>query len=246
MDIEKERERWLQLLELENENSKITEEIKPTETLEEAGCAIAKLVPIKIELERNPYAIFGRSKPLPRILKARAAHAAVVSRIAVGDKVSVCYSAALPAAQNCVGSGHVFDADDREVTVKIKQKNCKSFAELFRKYQNEGQVQIDIFMSPDYATYKRCKKAIRDVFTPAMEMPYLHTVLMGLKKPRIQPIPILIDPLLSKLNEFQVAAVKGALEARDVYLIHGPPGTGKTLTLSVYIGMVRTGLDGRK
>eukprot|EP00826_Nyctotherus_ovalis_P044836 TRINITY_DN4882_c0_g2_i1.p1 TRINITY_DN4882_c0_g2~~TRINITY_DN4882_c0_g2_i1.p1 ORF type:complete len:247 (-),score=56.22 TRINITY_DN4882_c0_g2_i1:1336-2076(-) len=246
MDIEKERERWLELLELESENSKVVEEIKPTETLEEMGYAITKLVPIKIELESNPHVIFGRLKPLQRILKAKAAHAEISSRISIGDRVSIHYSDALLAAKNCIGTGRIVDADSKEITIQIKQKNCKSFAELFKKCQSEEPVQIDVFMSPDYVTYKRCKKAIRDVFIRSEEMPYLHAVLLGLNKPRTQSIPIPVDPLLSKLNEFQVAAVKGALEARDVYLIHGPPGTGKTLTLSVYIGMVRAGLDCRR
>lgn len=39
--------------------------------------------------------------------------------------------------------------------------------------------------------------------------------------------------LLNKnLNEFQLNAVKGALAAKDLYLIQGPPGTGKTTVIA--------------
>jgi hypothetical protein len=44
-----------------------------------------------------------------------------------------------------------------------------------------------------------------------------------------------IDFFNSKLNVDQKSAVKEALQAKNLYLLHGPPGTGKTETLSEMI-----------
>ena len=47
----------------------------------------------------------------------------------------------------------------------------------------------------------------------------------------------------NSLNEFQRAAVTGALEAEDLYVIQGPPGTGKTTVISeICTQNVRRGL----
>ncbi len=58
----------------------------------------------------------------------------------------------------------------------------------------------------------------------------LRDVLMGRKAPAFanHPGPIDFD---TRLNPFQQDAVRHALAAQDVALIHGPPGTGKTTTI---------------
>jgi superfamily I DNA and/or RNA helicase len=58
----------------------------------------------------------------------------------------------------------------------------------------------------------------------------LRAVLLGDAQPRFVDDAELtqLDP---SLNESQTAAVRFALAAKDVALIHGPPGTGKTTTL---------------
>lgn len=55
----------------------------------------------------------------------------------------------------------------------------------------------------------------------------LRDVLLGLREPEfgVDPQP---GPLDRSLNAVQMDAVRHALSARDVALIHGPPGTGKT------------------
>ena len=251
MDIEKDRKKWLDLLELECSNFKEAEEIKSTEVLENMGYAITQLVPVEIKSEGEPYVIFGRSKPLKYALKGKAAYNENSCKISIGGEVGVYRSSPLLVLRNHIGSGRVVDGALGEIKIRIKPKKIKSFIELFKKYEKEESTLIDLVMSPDYITYKRCQKAIRDVFTSSEKFPYLHSVLMGFAKPRIKPIPaekFFADPLIanSKLNTFQLDAVKSALEAQDVYLIHGPPGTGKTLTLSIYIGMVRVSFNNRK
>jgi DNA replication ATP-dependent helicase Dna2 len=58
--------------------------------------------------------------------------------------------------------------------------------------------------------------------------------LLGLQEPRFDPLPTHDIP---GLNEHQEQAVRGAMSARDYFLIQGPPGTGKTS--QVLCGLVR-------
>ncbi len=68
----------------------------------------------------------------------------------------------------------------------------------------------------------------------------LRDTLLGEHEPRFDPLPSV--PFFSRLNSPQEDAVRFALSARDVAILHGPPGTGKTTTLSeVVYQAVRAG-----
>src|SRR5690606_14624884 len=58
----------------------------------------------------------------------------------------------------------------------------------------------------------------------------LRAILLGEKAPSFSPIRT-IPTLDASLNETQRDAVRLAVSARDIALIHGPPGTGKTTTV---------------
>ena len=69
----------------------------------------------------------------------------------------------------------------------------------------------------------------------ANRLAQLRDVLLGVKPPNFDTDKLNTDkeesPLDDGLNETQLQAVRLALSARDVALIHGPPGTGKTTTV---------------
>jgi ATP-dependent RNA/DNA helicase IGHMBP2 len=58
----------------------------------------------------------------------------------------------------------------------------------------------------------------------------LRDVLLGKQPPTFHPVEP-ITALDTNLNEPQLEAVRFALSANDIAIIHGPPGTGKTTTL---------------
>src|SRR6185369_1640259 len=74
------------------------------------------------------------------------------------------------------------------------------------------------------AALERARSARRD------RLAELRQVLLGERPPEFGPPPDVI-PLDPSLNESQREAVRFALSARDLAVIHGPPGTGKTTTV---------------
>ncbi len=74
------------------------------------------------------------------------------------------------------------------------------------------------------AALDRARAAARD------RLAELRGVLLGERPPSFKPEPA-YTPLDSSLNEPQQAAVRFALAAEDLALLHGPPGTGKTTTV---------------
>lgn len=58
----------------------------------------------------------------------------------------------------------------------------------------------------------------------------LRDVLVGSTAPSFDELPT-IEPINKALNQSQIAAIRFALAAEDVAIIHGPPGTGKTTTV---------------
>lgn len=94
----------------------------------------------------------------------------------------------------------------------------------------EGRCTLDQLGSD--ATYRRMRQALeRAQRLSGGAAARLRDCLVGLEPPDSGPLPEL-EWLDGSLNEWQKLAVRRALAADPVALVHGPPGTGKTTVLA--------------
>lgn len=92
-----------------------------------------------------------------------------------------------------------------------------------------GVCQLDLLGSD--ATYQRMRKALVQVSeSKRTRLSTLREIFIGEEPPARGKAPKIVWSN-KDLNEFQQDAVKRALSAEDVALVHGPPGTGKTTVL---------------
>lgn len=96
---------------------------------------------------------------------------------------------------------------------------------------DETAATFRVELSSDEAARLRQRAALERVRTARGErLAELRQVLLGDTEPKFEPetdFPLLAE----SLNESQVEAVRFALSAEDVAILHGPPGTGKTTTV---------------
>lgn len=84
-------------------------------------------------------------------------------------------------------------------------------------------------LSPDEITRKRQATALRSAQIARGRTGELREVLLGEREPRFSDLTDGDFPVM--LNRSQQEAVRFALSAQDLAIIHGPPGTGKTTTV---------------
>jgi hypothetical protein len=102
----------------------------------------------------------------------------------------------------------------------------------FNEPPDEGRGAVyRLDLAPDEAARLRQRQALdRARSSHDDRLAELRRVLLGEAAPSFGPAPDL-TPLDEALNDSQRDAVRFALSAADLALIHGPPGTGKTTTL---------------
>ncbi len=98
---------------------------------------------------------------------------------------------------------------------------------------DEERPVFRVDLSNDEVARRRQRQAMeRAQAASGDRLAQLREILLGNKPPEFAPPEkIAYEPLAPSLNASQIAAVRHALAARDVAVIHGPPGTGKTTTV---------------
>lgn len=117
--------------------------------------------------------------------------------------------------------GVVCERGDNSITV--------AFNEPIEDEREQAAYRLNL--SSDEAARLRQRQALHQARIAERDrLAELRSILLGETAPTFKP-PTEFTPLDSSLNESQRAAVRLALSANDLAIIHGPPGTGKTTTV---------------
>jgi superfamily I DNA and/or RNA helicase len=135
-----------------------------------------------------------------------------------GDNVLLTFP---PPVEPRAVEGTLYKVEEYRVTVAL---NTPGPEDEFR-----GAAQIDLLGSD--ATYQRMRKAlITAQESKRSRLSTLREIFLGETEPARSRMSKVVF-FNQSLNEFQQEAVKRAIAADDVALVHGPPGTGKTTVL---------------
>lgn len=88
--------------------------------------------------------------------------------------------------------------------------------------------QFRLDLSPDEVSRKRQVAALQVAASASGRLGQLRNVLLGEREPTFQINVKLPAEISQRLNPSQHQAIRHALAANDLAIIHGPPGTGKT------------------
>jgi ATP-dependent RNA/DNA helicase IGHMBP2 len=125
-----------------------------------------------------------------------------------------------------------FRRDGKAETGVVSRKRNDSIQIALNRTPRAEVLRIDL--TADEVTRQRQLAAIMTAKDSRGRLGHLRAILMGEKQPRFSDKSSEID-FKTQLNESQKAAVKFALAAEDLAIIHGPPGTGKTTTVAELI-----------
>ncbi|SAL98729.1 hypothetical protein [Absidia glauca] len=147
-------------------------------------------------------------------------------KITTGDIIGLDeYKKDKPSKKAAPWSGVVLRVTDTRITVALSQ-------DMDEDLPPEVQDRCQIVKLANNVTYERMIKGLEQLKVNAMAGSSRMTeVLLGKQKPAtVEDVPDLAF-FDTTLNDSQKEAVRFALGAQDISLIHGPPGTGKTYTL---------------
>lgn len=86
-------------------------------------------------------------------------------------------------------------------------------------------------LSPDEVSRKRQSSALQVAANASGRLGQLRDILLGEREPSFQKNAKIPGEISQRLNASQHDAIRHALAANDLAIIHGPPGTGKTTTV---------------
>jgi ATP-dependent RNA/DNA helicase IGHMBP2 len=142
---------------------------------------------------------------------------------------------ALPMNRLKVGSPVVLsdhtDVTDEGISGVVSKRTQYVIQVAVERWPEAERLRLDL--SPDESTRRRQKSAMSSARHLTGARGRLRDTLLGFQEPRFFAEASL--DFVSDLNPPQRDAVRFALSARDVAIIHGPPGTGKTTTLAEII-----------
>ncbi len=139
-----------------------------------------------------------------------------------GDIVTLFPEARLPIDE--FPSGTVYEKTATSITV--------AYGQPLPEWAEEGAF-FQLHKSVNRVTYRRMFESLDAVFeTENTRLAAFRDLSLRLRKPRIDRVELSeIQWFDQGLNASQREAVRTALSAKDVALVHGPPGTGKTTAL---------------
>ena len=122
-----------------------------------------------------------------------------------------------------------YRADDGESEQGVVSKRTQDSLEVaLNRWPDGDNFRIDL--TADEVTRQRQLAAITMAMESRGRLGKLRDILMDVAEPTFHPGPLEFE-FQTTLNESQQEAVRFALAANDLAVIHGPPGTGKTTTV---------------
>lgn len=140
-------------------------------------------------------------------------------------------SLGLPWNRLRTGSPVILTADQPHVTASlsgvISARDRRSIQVAVTDWPAAERLRLDL--SPDEITRKRQLAAMREAERARGRTAQLRSILLLEREPRFnEPVDLRFE---AELNPSQREAVRFAMSAQDIAIIHGPPGTGKTTTV---------------
>ena len=207
----------MDLLEIEREAEKEENKRKldrwPVEMREQLGKTVSRL-----SIERRDVGVGG----LPLLILARQAQGEALSPFHAMDQGDLVRVTFLNGDFSVEGT--LYNVEDYRVTVALNQDLVE---------EPSGKCRIDLLGSD--ATYKRMRRALDIALRQGGRLGELRDILLGHTPPAFAGAHENLKFFNDRLNEFQREAVRSAMAAQDIALIHGPPGTGKTTVLAEII-----------
>jgi ATP-dependent RNA/DNA helicase IGHMBP2 len=207
---------FMDLLEMEREAEKEENKRKldrwPVEMREQLGKTVTRL-----SIERRDVGVGG----LPLLILSRQAQGEALSPFHAMDQGDLVRVTFLNGDFSVEGT--LYNVEDFRVTVALNQDLLE---------EPSGKCRIDLLGSD--ATYKRMRRALDIALRQGGRLGELRDILLN-NEPAFAGSRENLVFFNERLNEFQRDAVRSAMAAQDIALIHGPPGTGKTTVLAEII-----------